>query len=77
MSKVSANIRLDAAYMKELKRVADEKGKSLSQIFHQIISDYLEHTRVLSGKDWKRDSFFQIGKSSGRSVPTKAWNRQR
>jgi hypothetical protein len=67
MSKVSTNIRLDAAYMKELKRVAVEKGTSLSQIFHQIISDYLERVKALSGRNWKRDPFFQIGKRPGRS----------
>ena len=71
MSKVSTNIRLEAAYVKELKRVAVEKGTSLSQVFHQIISDYLERVKALSGTAWKRDPFFRIGKRPGRSgLPT-------
>lgn len=48
--------------MKELKRVAVEKGTSLSQIFNEIILEYLERVKALSGTDWKRDPFFQIGK---------------
>ena len=38
-----------------------------SQIFHQVISDYLERVKTLSGTAWKRDPFFQIGKKPGRS----------
>jgi hypothetical protein len=67
MSKISTNIRVEAAYLKELKRVAVEKGTSLSQIFHQVISDYLERVKALSGTAWRRDPFFQIGKRPGRS----------
>ena len=67
MSKVSTNIRLEAAHVKELKRVAVENGTSLSQVFHQIISDYLERIKALSGTAWKRDPFFQIGRRPGRS----------
>lgn len=67
MAKVSTNIRLEAAHVKELKRVAVEQGTSLSQVFHQIIAEYLERIKALSGTAWKRDPFFQIGKRPGRS----------
>jgi hypothetical protein len=33
----------------------------------QIIADYLAQVSKLSGRDWKKDPFFQIGKSPGRS----------
>jgi hypothetical protein len=66
-TKVSTNIRLETDQLKQLKRVAVEKGTSLSNLFQEIINDYLERVSTLSGKDWKRDPFFQIGRRPGRS----------
>jgi hypothetical protein len=66
-TKVTTNIRLDAEQLKQLKRIAVEKGASLSKLFQQMISDYLERVSTLSGKDWRKDTFFQVGKRPGRS----------
>ncbi len=66
-AKVSTNIRLEAGQIKELKRIAVEKGASLSKLFQEIINDYLVRVSALSGKDWKKDPFFQIGRRPGRS----------
>ncbi len=66
-TKVATNIRLEAEQLKQLKRLAVEKGGSLSRLFTEIIADYLERVSTLSGKDWKRDPFFQIGTKPGRS----------
>ncbi len=66
-TKVTTNIRLDAEQLKQLKRIAVEKGASLSKLFQQMISDYLERVSTLSGKDWRKDPFFQVGKRPGRS----------
>ena len=66
-TKVSTNIRLETGQIKELKRIAVEKGSSLSKLFQEIINDYLERVSALSGKDWKGDPFFQIGRRPGRS----------
>ena len=66
-TRVSTNIRLEVDQLKQLKRVAVEKGTSLSNLFQEIINDYLERVSTLSGKDWKSDPFFGIGKAPGRS----------
>ncbi len=66
-TKVATNIRLEAEQIKQLKRIAVEKGASLSKLFKEIIADYLERVSTLSGKDWKKDPFFQIGRKPGRS----------
>ncbi|HLF86470.1 MAG TPA: hypothetical protein VI584_05255 [Nitrospiria bacterium] len=66
-TKVSTNIRLEAGQIKELKRIAVEQGASLSKLFQEIINDYLARVSALSGKDWKKDPFFQIGRRPGRS----------
>ncbi|HET6465557.1 MAG TPA: CopG family transcriptional regulator [Nitrospiria bacterium] len=65
--KVATNIRLEAEQLKQLKRIAVEKGASLSKLFKEIIADYLERVSTLSGKDWRKDPFFQIGRKPGRS----------
>ena len=65
--KTATNIRLEAEQLKELKRIAVEKGSSLSKLFHQIISDYLEQVTALSGRDWRTDPFFDIGKRPAKS----------
>ena len=67
LGKVATNIRLEAEQLKQLKRIAVEKGASLSKLFKEIIADYLERVSTLSGKDWRKDPFFQIGRKPGRS----------
>jgi hypothetical protein len=67
MSKVATNVRLEGEQLKQLKRIAVEKGESLARLFEEIISDYLARVSALSGKDWQADPFFQIGKHPGRS----------
>jgi len=66
-TKVATNVRLEREQLKQLKRIALEKGASLSRLFEQIISEYLERTSALSGKEWEKDPFFRIGKKPGRS----------
>ena len=66
-TKVATNIRLEAEQIKQLKRIAVERGASLSRLFKEIIADYLERVSTLSGKEWKKDPFFQIGTKPGRS----------
>jgi hypothetical protein len=66
-SKVATNIRLEAEQLKQLKRISVEKGASLSRLFNEIIADYLERVNTLSGRDWKKDPFFQVGRKPGRS----------
>lgn len=66
-TKVATNIRVEAEQIKQLKRIAVERGASLSRLFKEIIADYLERVSALSGKDWKKDPFFQIGTKPGRS----------
>jgi hypothetical protein len=65
--KVATNIRLEAEQIKQLKRIAVEKGTSLSRLFQEIVSEYLARVSALSGKEWRKDPFFQIGKRPGRS----------
>ena len=65
--KVATNIRLEAEQLKQLKRISVEKGASLSRLFNEIIADYLERVNTLSGRDWKKDPFFQIGNKPGHS----------
>jgi len=66
-SKVATNIRLETEQLKQLKRIAVEKGASLSKLFNEIIADYLERVSTLSGKDWRKDPFFQVGRKPARS----------
>ena len=65
--KVATNVRLERDQLKQLKRMAVERGASLSRLFQQIISEYLERGNVLSGKEWRKDPFFRIGRKPGRS----------
>jgi Ribbon-helix-helix protein, copG family len=65
--RVATNVRLSRAQLKELKRLALDRGVSLSALFQELIDDYLARTRALTGKDWKADPFFQLGRSSARS----------
>lgn len=66
-SKVATNIRLEVEQLKRLKQIAVEKGESLSRLFQQMISDYLDRVSALSGKRWEKDPFFQIGRKPDRS----------
>ena len=66
-TKTATNVRLDVEQLKQLKRVVVEKGISLSKLFQELITDYLERLNPFSGKDWRKDPFFQIGKKPGHS----------
>ena len=65
--RVATNIRLAPAQLKELKRVALERGVRLSALFQELISEYLVRHRTLSGKAWQSDPFFQLGRPAARS----------
>jgi len=67
MAKVVTNIRLEAEQLKQLKRIALENGESLARLFERIFSQYLSNASVLSGRDWRNDSFFQLGKDARKS----------
>lgn len=67
MAKVATNIRLEAEQLKQLKRIALDNGESLARLFEKILSEYLSRVSVLSGKDWRADPFFQLGKDPGKS----------
>lgn len=66
-NRVATNVRLDPARMKELKRLALERGVSLSTLFQEMINDYLARWRTLTGKEWQADPFFQLGGPTARS----------
>ena len=65
--RVATNVRLDPERLKELKRLALERGISLSALFQEVVSDYLARTRTLTGKQWQADPFFQLGSPAARS----------
>lgn len=65
--RVSTNVRLDPAQLRQLKRLAAERGVTLSAIFQDMISDYVGRVSALSGKDWHDDPFFKVGRRPGRS----------
>ena len=64
---VATNIRLESEQLKSLKRLAVEKGLSLSKLFRQMISEYLARGSDVPGKDWRKDPFFSLGLKPGRS----------
>jgi hypothetical protein len=66
-NRVATNVRLDPERLKELKRLALERGVSLSALFQELISDYLARARTLTGKQWQADPFFQLGSATARS----------
>jgi hypothetical protein len=66
-NRVATNVRLDPGRLKELKRLALERGVSLSALFQEMISDYLTRSRTLTGKEWQTDPFFQLGRPTARS----------
>ena len=65
--RVATNVRLDRAQLKELKRLALDRGVSLAALFQEVIDDYLARARALTGKEWKSDPFFQLGRPAARS----------
>ena len=67
MARVATNVRLDAAQLHQLKRLAVERGVSLSALFRELIADYLVRVSTLTGRDWRADPFFQVGRRPGRS----------
>ena len=67
MARVATNIRLEATQLHQLKRLAVERGVSLSALFQELIADYLVRVSTLTGRDWRADPFFQVGGRPGRS----------
>ncbi len=67
MARVATNVRLDAAQLHRLRRLALEGGVSLSTLFQELIADYLVRVSTLTGRDWRGDPFFQVGRRPGRS----------
>ena len=70
-ARVATNLKLDAAQLRRLKRLALERGISLSALFQELIADYLARVSTLTGRDWRADPFFQVGRRPGRSVRTR------
>ena len=66
-ARVSTNVRLDPAQLRQLKRLAAERGVTLSAIFQEMIGDYVARVGALTGKDWQTDPFFKLGRRPGRS----------
>ena len=66
-TRVSTNVRLDPAQLRQLKRLAAERGVTLSAIFQEMIDDYIGRVGALTGKDWENDPFFKLGRRPGRS----------
>ena len=66
-TRVSTNVRLDPAQIRQLKRLAAERGVTLSAIFREMIGDYIGRVSALTGKDWEKDPFFKVGRRPGRS----------
>lgn len=66
-TRVSTNVRLDPAQLRKLKRLAAERGVTLSAIFQEMIGDYIGRIGALTGKDWETDPFFNLGRRPGRS----------
>ena len=66
-TRVSTNVRLDPAQLRQLKRLAAERGVTLSAIFQEMIGDYIGRVGALTGRDWEKDPFFKVGRRPGRS----------
>jgi hypothetical protein len=62
--RVATNVRLDPDDLRQLKRLALERGQSLSGLFQEMIRERLARVRPLSDKQWRTDSFFQIGRAA-------------
>ncbi|PYO20719.1 MAG: hypothetical protein DMD88_10700 [Candidatus Rokuibacteriota bacterium] len=48
MARVATNVRLDAAQLHRLRRLALERGVSLSTLFQELIADYLVRVSTLT-----------------------------
>ena len=70
-ARVATNLKLDAAQLRRLKRLALERGISLPALFQELIADYLARVSTLTGRDWRADPFFQVGRRPGRSGRTR------
>ena len=66
-ARVSTNVRLDPAQLSRLKRVAADRGISLSTVFREMIGEYIGRISPLNDKAWMADPFFRIGRRPGRS----------
>ena len=66
-TRVSTNVRLDPVQLRQLKRLAAERGVTLSAIFQEMIGDYIGRVSALTGKGWQNDPFFKLGRRPGRS----------
>jgi len=66
-ARVATNLELDAVQLRRLKRLALERGVSLSALFRELIADYLARVSTLTGRDWRADPFFRVGRRPGRS----------
>src|SRR5205809_250867 len=60
MARVATNVRLDAAQLHQLKRMAVERGVSLSALFQELIADYLVRVSTLTGRDWRAVRFARL-----------------
>jgi Ribbon-helix-helix protein, copG family len=65
--RVSTNVRLDPAKLRQLKKLAVERGVTLSAIFQEMIAEYVGREGALTGKNWENDPCFKIGRRPGRS----------
>ncbi len=70
-ARVATNLKVDAAQLRRLKRLALERGISLSALFEELIADYLTGVSTLTARGWRADPFFQIGRRPGRSGRTR------
>jgi hypothetical protein len=66
-TRVSTNVRLEAAQLRQLKRLAADRGVGLSALFQEMIRDYVGRVSALTGRDWEADPFFKVGRRPGRS----------
>ena len=66
-ARVATSLKLDPVQLRRLKRLALERGVSLSALFRELIADYLARVSTLTGRDWRADPFFRVGRRPGRS----------
>jgi len=66
-NKAVSSIRLERETLRQLKRIAVDRGLSLSKVFEEMVADYLGRTRAFVGRDWRKDPFFRIGSRRGGS----------
>ena len=66
-ARVATSLKLDPVQLRRLKRLALERGVSLSALFRELIADYLARVSTLTGRNWRADPFFRVGRRPGRS----------